>query len=84
MDLSCLGLTPQAGFTRLAAPSHNFEGRLGHHLVCEKINASRVAARPSEAGDKSEPDRVFADAERSVMFAVVKNSTMAARIPPRI
>jgi len=61
-----------------------FEQSLGHHLVCEKINASRVAARPSEAGDKSEPDRVFADAERSVMFAVVKNSTMAARIPPRI
>ena len=31
--------------------------------ICEKINASRVAARPSEAGDKIELDRVFADAE---------------------
>ena len=36
---------------------------LGHHLLDEKIDAGRVAARPSEAGDKTKPDRVFADAE---------------------
>ena len=36
---------------------------LGHHLLDEKIDAGRVAARPGEAGDKTKPDRVFADAE---------------------
>src|SRR5262245_57689601 len=36
---------------------------LGHYLIRKKINASRVAARPSEAGDKFELDRVFADTE---------------------
>jgi hypothetical protein len=27
----------------------------------QKIDASRVAARPGKAGDKTKPDRVFAD-----------------------
>ena len=36
---------------------------LGHHLLDEKIDAGRVAARPGEAGDKTKLDRVFADAE---------------------
>ena len=36
---------------------------LGHHLLDEKIDAGRVAARPREAGDKTKLDRVFADAE---------------------
>jgi hypothetical protein len=33
------------------------------HLLDEKIDAGRVAARPREAGDKTKLDRVFADAE---------------------
>ena len=36
---------------------------LGHHLRVEKIDAGRVAARPGETGDKTQLDRVFADAE---------------------
>ena len=36
---------------------------LGHHLLDEEIDAGRVAARPSEAGDKTKPDRVIADTE---------------------
>ena len=32
---------------------------LGHHLRVEKIDASHVAARPSETGDKTKPDRVL-------------------------
>ena len=36
---------------------------LGHHLICEKIDAGRVAARPVEAGDKTKLDRVVADDE---------------------
>ena len=36
---------------------------LGHHLRVEKIDAGRVAARPSETGDKTPLDRVTADAE---------------------
>ena len=36
---------------------------LCHQLSGEKIDAGRVAARPGEAGDKTELDRVVADAE---------------------
>jgi hypothetical protein len=36
---------------------------LGVHLLGEKIDAGRVAARPGEAGDKTKLDRVFSDAE---------------------
>ena len=36
---------------------------LGHHLLDEEIDAGCVAARPSEAGDKTKLDRVIADAE---------------------
>ena len=36
---------------------------LDHHFLAEKIDASCVAARPSEAGDEAEPNRVFADTE---------------------
>ena len=36
---------------------------LCHQLSIEKIDAGRVAARPGEAGDKTKPDRVIADAE---------------------
>src|SRR5262249_53026461 len=36
---------------------------LGHHLICEKINACRVTARPGEAGDKTKLNRVFAYTE---------------------
>src|SRR5262249_62197703 len=32
-----------------------------YQLITEKIDARRVAARPSEAGDKTQPDRVFRD-----------------------
>ena len=35
---------------------------LCHQLADEKIDACQVAARPGEAGDKTKPDRVFADA----------------------
>jgi hypothetical protein len=33
------------------------------HLLGEKINAGRVAARTGEVGDKTKLDRVIADAE---------------------
>src|SRR6516164_4711087 len=33
------------------------------HLSIEKIDSRQVAARPSKAGDQTELDRVFADAE---------------------
>ena len=36
---------------------------LGHHLVGEEIDAGHVAAGPGEAGDKTNMERVFADAE---------------------
>jgi hypothetical protein len=36
---------------------------LGQDLCGQKIDASRVAARPGKAGDQAMPDRVFADAE---------------------
>ena len=36
---------------------------LGRHLLGEKIDACRVAARPREAGDKTKLDRVFGDTE---------------------
>ena len=36
---------------------------LGRHLLDKKIDACRIAARPGEAGDKTKPDRVLADAE---------------------
>ena len=36
---------------------------LSHHLLDEEIDAGCVAARPSEAGDKTKLDRVIADAE---------------------
>jgi hypothetical protein len=36
---------------------------LGHQLVEERIDAGRVAARPSEAGDKTKLDRVITDTE---------------------
>ena len=36
---------------------------LGRQLRVEKIDAGRVAAGPGEAGDKTKPDRVLADAE---------------------
>src|SRR6202163_4920846 len=36
---------------------------LGHGLLCEKIDAGRVAAGPGEAGDKTKLHRIIADAE---------------------
>ena len=36
---------------------------LRYHLVSEKIHAGRIAAGPSEASDKTKPDRIFADTE---------------------
>jgi hypothetical protein len=36
---------------------------LRHNLAGEKIDTSRVAARPGEAGDKTKPDRVLAETE---------------------
>ena len=36
---------------------------LCRQLAVEKIDACHVAARPGEAGDKTEPDRVFGDGE---------------------
>ena len=36
---------------------------LGRNIRDEKIDAGRVAARPGKAGDKTQLDRVFADAE---------------------
>jgi hypothetical protein len=34
---------------------------LGRHLLDEKVDAGRVAARPGEAGDQTKPNRVIAD-----------------------
>ena len=36
---------------------------LGHNFSDEKIDAGRIAARPGKAGDQTQLDRVFADAE---------------------
>src|SRR6516225_1325180 len=36
---------------------------LGQNLLCEQIDACRVAAGPSKAGDQTKLDRIFADAE---------------------
>src|SRR4051812_7257184 len=36
---------------------------LWHHLLGEEIDTCRIAARPSEAGDKSKPHRVFRHGE---------------------
>jgi hypothetical protein len=36
---------------------------LGRKLCYKEIDTGRVAARPGEAGDKTKPNRVFADAE---------------------
>ena len=36
---------------------------LGHNFLDEKIDAGRIAARPGKAGDQTQLDRVFADAE---------------------
>ena len=36
---------------------------LRYQLASEKIDPCQVAARPGEAGDKTKPDRVFADDE---------------------
>ena len=36
---------------------------LCYHFGSQKINPGRIAARPSEAGDKAELDRVFGNAE---------------------
>jgi hypothetical protein len=36
---------------------------LCRHLGIKKIDPGRVAARPGEAGDKTKPDRVIADAK---------------------
>ena len=36
---------------------------LGRQLLSKKIDAGRVAARPGKAGDQTQLDRVFADAE---------------------
>src|SRR5262245_12370415 len=38
---------------------------LGRNFSVEKIIAGRIAARPSEAGDKAQPNWVFADAEHN-------------------
>src|SRR6516162_5234556 len=48
------GLTSTA--TRAAQP-------LRRQLIGEKIDPRQIAARPIEAGDEAQPDRVFADAE---------------------
>ena len=36
---------------------------LGHHFIGKEINASGVAARPGEVGDKTKLNRVFTDTE---------------------
>jgi hypothetical protein len=38
---------------------------LGRNFSAEKIVAGRIAARPSEAGDKAQSDWVFADTEHN-------------------
>ena len=57
------GLTSTATRAALGTSSWSSRSRLADHLGGEKIDAGCVAARPGEAGDKTEPDRVFADTE---------------------
>jgi hypothetical protein len=37
----------------------------GHDLIKEKIDPGRIASRPSEAGDKTQFDRIVGDAENN-------------------
>jgi hypothetical protein len=58
---------------------------LGHQLRDQIVDAGRVAARPGEAGDKTEFDRVFADAEHDRnrgcrSFSCARNRLMGAAI----
>ena len=48
---------------RSGTSSRKSSSRFAHQLTSEKIDACEVAARPVEAGDKTEPDRVVADDE---------------------
>jgi hypothetical protein len=57
------GLTQHGNTNRLGHQVVQQTQSLGHNLIDEKIDTCRVAARPSEAGDKTEPDRVFGDDE---------------------
>jgi hypothetical protein len=49
--------------TALGTNSCRSASRLRSQLIREKIDPRQVSARPGEAGDKTELDRVFADAK---------------------
>src|SRR5262249_15514770 len=57
------GLTNTATRTTLGASSCRSRSRLATTSLAKKINASGVAARPGEVGDKTKLNRVFTDTE---------------------
>ena len=54
---------------------------LGCHLLAEKIDAGRVAARSGEAGDKTKLDGVFGDAENIGIVAVAALAASVVALP---
>src|SRR3984893_1578689 len=57
---------------------------LGGDIRDEKIDAGRVAARPSEAGDKTHLDRVCTDAETIGIVVVAALAASEAGLPPGV
>jgi hypothetical protein len=49
---------------------------LGCHLLVQKIDAGRISAGPGEAGYKTKPDRVIANAKDD------RNSSRLQLLPP--
>ena len=84
------------GHRELVTLEHSNTNGLGHQVMqepqslcrqvsIEKIDPGRVAARPCEAGDKTKPDRVIADAKddrgrRGCSFGR-KNTALPAVMP---
>ena len=57
------GLTSTATRAAAGTSSRRSSSRFAANSAVEKIDPCQVAARPGEAGDKTKPDRVFADGE---------------------
>ena len=57
------GLTSTATRAAAGTSSRRSSSRFAANSSTEKIDPGQVAARPGEAGDKTKPDRVFADDE---------------------
>src|SRR5262249_33727432 len=57
------GIDQEGNLSRLGYQVAEEAQSLCHRFSVEKIDASRIAARPGETGDQAQLDRVFADAE---------------------